>query len=79
VVVGRVAPVFFFLPIVIGLHNLWKDLASGGPYFEGHSFVSGGYVLAKEGIGKVCNQPEGMGEVFSHYNPLVGGRGPGYP
>jgi len=31
----------------------------------GHSFVSGGHVLAKEGIGKVCNRPEGMGEVFS--------------
>ena len=37
----------------------------GGPYFGGHSFVSGGYVLAKEGIGKVCNAPEGMGKVFS--------------
>ena len=23
------------------------------------------YVLAKEGIGKVCNVPEGMGKVFS--------------
>jgi len=40
-------------------------LDSGGPYFGGHSFVSGGYVLAKEGIGKVCNAPEGMGKVFS--------------
>ena len=37
----------------------------GGPYFGGHSFVSGGYVLAKEGIGKVCSAPEGMGKVFS--------------
>ena len=42
-----------------------SPLASGGPYFEGHSFVSGGYVLAKEGMGKVCNRPEGMGKVFS--------------
>ena len=50
---------------MLRLHNLWKDLASGGPYFEGHSFVSGGHVLAKEGIGKVCNRPEGMGKVFS--------------
>jgi len=50
---------------VLRLHNLWKDLASGGPYFEDHSFVSGGHVLAKEGIGKVCNWPEGKGKDFS--------------
>jgi len=41
----------------------------GRPYFEGHSFVSGGYLLAKEGIGKVCNALEGMGKAFSFKIP----------
>ena len=46
---------------------------SGGPYFGGHGFVSEGYVLAQEGMGKVCNVPEGMGKVFSisHGTPAV--------
>ena len=46
----------------------YGGLYFGGLYFGGHSFVSGGYVLAKEGIGKVCNAPEGMGKVFSILN-----------
>ena len=55
----------------LGLHHdgseLWKylKLVYRGPSVGGHSFVSGGYVLAKEGIGRVCNVPEGMGKVFS--------------
>ena len=41
------------------LLGLWRSVLGG------HSFVSGGYVLAKEGMGKVYNAPEGMGKVFS--------------
>ena len=50
---------------MFGPYEPWKYLVYGGLYFEGHSFVSGGYVLAKEGIGKVCSVPEGMRKVFS--------------
>ena len=42
----------------------------GSPYFGGHSFVSGGYFLAKEGIGKVCNAPEGMGFLDHLYSSM---------
>jgi len=58
---------------VFGPYKPWKYLVYGGLYFEGHSFVSGGYVLAKEGIGKVCSVPEGMRKVFSFLNRKVHG------
>jgi len=38
-------------------------------YYTIIKFVSGGYVLANEGIGNlnVCNAPEGVGKVFSFF------------
>ena len=77
---GRARFFFFFFcedsPICFVSHMFYPSgllgkefriycLDTGGLYFGGHSFVSGGYVLAKEGMGKVCTVPEGMGKVFS--------------